>query len=150
MENSIITQTEVGTRVTLPQILDFEELLRKEPAANIPVTHYFSEGVYAREIFVPAGTTLTGLIHKYSNLNIMLTGEMSVSIDGVMTLVKAPFIAISPPGTKRVAHALQDTRWITIHGTHETDVEKIEHQFIAHTQQEYIDFCAEQLLIKGA
>jgi len=44
------------------------------------------------------------------------------------------------PGTKRIAEALEDCVWITVHGTDETDVELIEKTFIAQTEQEYLEF----------
>ena len=110
----------------------------------IQITHkdYFSKGVYAREIYIPKDTVLTGKIHKYQNLNVMSMGEMSVYMeDGSVLRVKAPFTVVSPPGTRRVAYAHEDTVWTTIHGTDETDVDAIELEFIAQTHQEYLSFC---------
>lgn len=40
---------------------------------------------------------------------------------------------ISAPGTKRAVIALEDTTWITVHVTNETDLEKIEDYVIAKT-----------------
>lgn len=134
---------------TRAQVNALEEMLKAFAPVDLPVTNHFSEGVYARELFIPKGTTLTGKIHKFSNLNIMVSGELSVLTENGVQRVKAPFVVTSPAGTKRVAYAHEDTRWITIHGTNETDVEKIEHQFIAQNEQEYLDFCASQLLLKG-
>jgi hypothetical protein len=117
-----------------------EEEILKYPQTEIPLRHYFSHGVYAREIFIPKGTLLTGKIHKYEHLNIMSQGELSVLTQDGVVRVKAPFTVISPPGTKRIAYAHEDTVWTTIHATNETDVEKIEAYFIANTEQEYLTF----------
>lgn len=106
-----------------------------------PVKHHFSQGVYAREMFIPKGTVLTGKIHKYEQLNIMSQGELSVLTEDGIKRVKAPFTIVSPPGTKRVAYAHEDTIWTTIHGTDETDLEKLEAHFVAQSEQEYISFC---------
>jgi hypothetical protein len=103
----------------------------KSLEADVPVTNHFSKGVYAREIFIPKGSFIIGKIHKHENLNILSKGDISIlSIDGVMR-VKAPFTVVSSPGVKRLAYAHEDTVWTTIHGTDETDVDKIESEFIA-------------------
>lgn len=114
---------------------------------NCPVTHYFSRGVYARELFIPAGTVLTGEIHKHENLNILSQGDISVRMeDGSIVRVQAPFTTVSPPGTKRAAYAHTDCVWTTIHGTDERDVDKIKHEFIATSYEQYIEHCEQMKL----
>lgn len=136
------------TSVTMDKIFALEEVMRQMPQADFKVTHHFSKGVYARELFIPAGTTLTGKIHKHTNLNIMTQGEMSVSTEDGVQHVKAPFIVVSPPGTKRVAFAHTDCVWITIHGTDETDLAKIEQEFVTESYEDYLQFRA-NLILKG-
>lgn len=127
----------------------FEQMIRELPQVDMPVTNHFSHGVYGREIFIPAGSVLTGHIHKFTNMNVLLQGDMSVLTANGIERVGAGFVVVSEPGTKRVAYAHTDCRWITIHGTHETEVDKIEQQFIAHTEHEFLAFCDEQKLLKG-
>lgn len=115
------------------------EMLKHEQL-ELPVKHHFSQGVYARELFIPKGTLLTGKIHKFAQLNIMSQGEMSVLTEDGVKRVKAPFTIVSPPGTKRIAYAHEDTVWTTIHGTDETDLDKIEQTFIADTEADYAAF----------
>lgn len=118
------------------------EMLKHEQI-ECPVRHYFSQGVYAREITIPAGTMLTGKIHKFEQLNILSAGEISVLTEDGMKRVSAPFTIVSPPGTKRIAFAHTACVWTTIHGTDETDLEKIEAHYIAQTEQEYEVFAAQ-------
>ena len=125
-----------------PQIERLEHAIKEFlPGVECPVRHHFAKGVYGREMFIPAGTVLTGKIHKHTNLNIMTQGDMSVLVDGVIKRVRAPFTVVSPPGTKRAAYAHTDTVWMTIHGTNETDVDKIENECIAATYEEYLEYC---------
>jgi quercetin dioxygenase-like cupin family protein len=132
------------------QLTEFERLIKQDLGeVELPVTHHFSEGVYARELFIPKGTVLTGKIHKFTNLNILIEGELSVSTDTGIKRVKAPFLVVSPPGTKRVAYAHEDSRWLTVHGTTETDLDVIEQAFVAQDEQEYLAFCDSQKLLKG-
>mgnify|MGYP003382627416 FL=1 len=119
---------------------------------DIPNVDYFSKGVYAREITIPAGTVITGKIHKYANLNIMSKGDLSVLMeDGTVHRVQAPFTIVSPPGTRRAAYAHTETVWTTIHGTDKTDLDAIEAEFIAQTPGDYTLFLetAKDLLCHG-
>jgi hypothetical protein len=122
------------------KVYQAEAVMKTLPQVDMPVTHHFSEGVYARELFIPKDTILTGKIHKFSQLNILSQGEISVLTEDGVKRVKAPFHIVSPPGTKRIAYAHEDCVWTTIHGTYERDVDKIEEHFIAQSEAEYLQF----------
>lgn len=96
--------------------------------------HHFSKGIYAREMFIPAGTVLTGKIHRHEHLNIISAGDISVLTEEGPKRIVAPYTVVSPPGTKRLGYAHTDTVWTTIHATHETNLELLELEFIT---QEY-------------
>ena len=113
------------------KIMALERELRKYSQLEDQVTHHFAPGVYARELFIPAGALLTGKIHKTEHLNIISQGTISVSNMGKSITISAPHIMVSKPGTKRAGYAHTDTVWITIHPTEETDLLKIEEQVIA-------------------
>ncbi len=138
-----------NARPTRAQVFALEQSMREMPPVEMPVTNHFSHGVYGREIFIPAGSVLTGHIHKHTNMNVLLEGDMSVLTEDGMQRVGAGFVVVSPPGTKRAAYAHTDCRWLTVHGTRETDVGVIEREFIVHTEQEYLAFCETQQLLTG-
>jgi hypothetical protein len=117
-----------------------EAEMYKQPQREIPIRHYFSPGVYAREITIPADTLLTGRVHKFAQLNILSGGEISVLTEDGIVRVKAPFTVVSPPGTKRIAYAHTECTWTTILHTEETDPDKIEELFTVATDQEYLEF----------
>jgi hypothetical protein len=127
--------------ITRSKLENLEMLMREFPQRDIPTKHYFSQGVYAREITIPKDTILTGKIHKYSQLNILSKGDISVLTEEGIKRVQAPFTIVSPPGTKRVAYAHEETIWTTIHGTDLTDLERIEEHFIAKDDAAYLEFC---------
>lgn len=136
-------------------ILTLEEVLRKQPDAIIgdsdkmPLKHSFAEGVYVREIFIPKGYVLTGKIHKHSHPNFLMSGEVIVVTEhGGREHLKAPLSMISKAGTKRAVMALEDTVWITVHVTNETDLEKIEEYVIAKTYEDLIPTGEKVLLSK--
>lgn len=136
-------------RPMIDKVFEAEAFMKQMPQVELKVIHHFSKDVYARELHIPAGTTLTGKIHKFDNLNILSKGKLQVLIDDEIVTVEAPFTVVSPAGTKRIAHALTDCIWTTIHGTNETDLDKIESQFIAKSENEWLEFCnANQLEFK--
>jgi len=122
------------------KVNQIEAMMLQLPQIDMEVRHHFSQGVYARELHIPKGVTLTGKIHKYEQLNILAKGRIKVLVDGIVREVEAPFIVVSPPGTKRVAHALEDCVWITVHGTEEKDLNIIEQHFIAQNENDYLEF----------
>jgi quercetin dioxygenase-like cupin family protein len=119
-----------------------DALLATVPQTEMPVTHRFSRGVYARELFIPKGTVLTGRIHKHSQINILLSGDISVlTEDGVKRLL-APVVFESPPGAKRAGYAHEDTVWLTICGTDTTDPDVLEDELTTRSYAEYDAWCA--------
>lgn len=120
------------------KILALEAEMCKEEQVVIKPVHYFAKGLYAREIFIPKGVLLTGKIHRTEHLNIISKGDISVVTEEGTKRIKAPFTMISQPGTKRVGYAHEDTVWTTIHATGETDIDKIEHELIAPTYEDFM------------
>lgn len=131
------------TLTQLDKVLNIEAWMKEQPQLNLKVVNYFSHGVYARELHIPAGTLLTGEIHKFENFNILSKGDISVLTNDGMKRVEAPFSIVSPPGTKRIAFAHTDCIWTTIHGTFEIDIDKIKHYFIATDEQEWLNYCGQ-------
>lgn len=86
-----------------------------------PVTHRFVNGVYAREIFLPKGSITAGRIHKTDHVSVISMGAVEVITDYLQSgdvdcsVHIAPATFISPVGTKRMVHALEDTIWTTFH-----------------------------------
>ncbi|MFZ6769937.1 hypothetical protein ACO0LM_23020 [Undibacterium sp. Di26W] len=134
--------------ITRQQVNELEAAMKKLPQVELKVVNHFANGVYARELHIPVGVTLTGRIHKYDNLNILSQGEMLVTTEAGLVHVKAPFTVVSPAGTKRIATTLTDCIWTSIHGTDETDIDKIEQHFTAGDDQEYLDHC-KKLTLEG-
>ena len=129
-------------------ILAFEtELLKMDGAfvgdtANCPLRHTFSDGIYVREIFLPKGVTVVGKIHKHDHPNFLRVGQVIVATENGLETITAPCSMISPAGTKRVVHALQDCIWVTVHTnpTNTKDLVKIEDHVIAKSYDEYDKF----------
>lgn len=115
----------VTEQVPMSAILTLEDEICHLPQRDVPVRHYFSAGLYAREMFIPANTILTGAVHRDQHLCVISQGTISViTTDGVKTL-SAPCTFVSEAGIKRVGIAHTDTTFTTFHVTEETDLDKL-------------------------
>lgn len=121
---------EVPENPTYEQIRALEHEIAKLPAVETPVTHHFADGVYGREIFLSAGTVITGKIHRFSTLNILLDGELHITTDEGVKRVQAGAVFVTEPGTKKVCYAHTDARFLNVHPTRLRDVSAIEAKFI--------------------
>ena len=102
-----------------------ESEMLEHAQVDIPVTHRFINGMYAREIIIPADTLLTGRVHKNPYVDIMLSGDIEVATPDGIRRLQGTHILEGLPGRKRAGYAYQDTRWITVHRTNETDPDKM-------------------------
>ena len=131
----------------IDKIEAYETLARQTPQVDLPLEHIFASGVYCRHLFIPKGVILTGKIHKTRNLNILLKGRMKVLIGDDVQDIQAPFIVVSPAGVKRIAEALEDCVWLTIHATEKTDLNKIKDDFVVATKTQYLEYIAQEPLL---
>ncbi len=127
-----------------------EKVLRLEAALlqsdgevlELPVQHHFSRGVYGRQLFIPKGTVLVGKIHKFSQFNIVLTGDISVLTEKGVQRLKGGDMFVSAAGIKRAGFAHEDTVWLNIHGTNETDIDRLVEELISPSFEHFDAYCA--------
>ena len=108
-----------------------------EDHVEIPPEHVHAGGVYARIIDIPAGVALVGEIHKEDQINVVLSGEILVFTEVGSRVCKAGDYFISEAGCKRVGVTLRKTKWMVLHGTDETEVDKIRENFISPSYDEF-------------
>jgi hypothetical protein len=108
------------------RIQEFENALLELPQVELKVKHYFAGGMYAREMFIPKGTMLTGALHLFEHINVCSKGDISVYTEDGVQRVQAPATLVCPPGSKRIGYAHEDTVWITFHATDAKTVEEAE------------------------
>jgi len=63
----------------IPEILRVEEALLQMPQVDLPLQHFFLPGVCVRVMYLPAGTLLTGKIHKHTHIAILAKGTMRLA-----------------------------------------------------------------------
>lgn len=131
--NDVSIFDQINAPTLREKVLRLEDALKAMPHAHIPedVHHHFAPGVYMRELRIPKGAVLTGKIHRTDHLNILAQGEISVLTEHGVRRLTAPCVIQSSAGIKRAGYAHEDTVWITVHPTTETDLAKLEEQLIA-------------------
>ena len=127
--------------MTREELADVETTLKgvNEPPPMIPTGHHFANGVYGREMYMPAGAVVVGKIHKCDTLNVITMGQVVVANPEQPEMNKilvAPFTYVSPPGTKRLIMALQDSIWMTFHPAKSQDLAELEDELIVKNYDE--------------
>lgn len=101
--------------------------MRRLPQTDCPLKHYFSPGLYLREIFMPAGTVVIGRIHKTEHFNILVKGSCAIVHDDFRReVLQAPMVFVSKAGVQKALYILEDMIWMTTHVSEETDLLKLE------------------------
>lgn len=117
----------------LERVNRLESELNKLPPRDCPVWNHFAPGLYARQMFIPAGTVLTGAVHKTEHLCI-ISGDIDVTTDEGMKHIRSlQTIIVSKPGAKRAGFTREDTFWTTVHATEERDLEKLVEELVEAT-----------------
>lgn len=103
------------------------------PQVTIPVKNYFTDnGLYAREIIIPAGTLAVGHAHRHEFMEVFISGTLLVPTDKGSKEIHAPYVGIGKPDIRKIGMALTDCRWVTFHPVPEgyDTVEKMEEHII--------------------
>ena len=119
MENFLqIIESDCSTREERVQaIVALEDAINSLglPEMELPIKHYFGDGVYVREMTAPEGALIVGHMHAKAHVFMLLQGSLTIaSEDGVMDCT-APCTFSSKAGTKRVIFAHEDSVLSTAH-----------------------------------
>lgn len=123
------------------QVLKLEAMLIKGERVDCPLEHQFSDGLYMREVFVPAGTLFTTYVHKTEHPYFGSLGELLIWEDGNGWVhMKAPCRGVTKPGTKRIVYAITDVIWTTVHANPRniTDTDKLEDMLFETYENKYL------------
>jgi quercetin dioxygenase-like cupin family protein len=124
-------------KVARNRILGLEKAISKQPGAMFgdnrmcPLSHSFGDGIYVREIFMPAGMVIVSKIHKKEHPFFVLKGRCIVTTDDGTVEIQAPYWGMTKAGTKRALLILEDTTWVTCHASKSRDPKRIEREIIA-------------------
>jgi hypothetical protein len=90
----------------------------------------FSDGLYLREVKMPAGSFVVGFEHKTEHFNVMLQGHLvMINEDGTTTDFIAPQTFSAPPGRK-IAYIVEDVVWQNIFPANTRDIDELEDRLL--------------------
>lgn len=112
-------------------ILGLQRVMESMPQIQTEAIHHFAHGVYVREFRARAGSLVVGKLHRYSCVNIILSGSAEVRTEDESLFLTAGDVFVSKPGAKRAVMVIEDIRWLTVHPAGTTDLEEIENDLIA-------------------
>jgi hypothetical protein len=114
----------------------------KGDSNELPLTHSFSEGIYAREIFMPKGMFVIGKIHILYHTFFLMKGKIRMFTQDGMKEIEAPFYGNAKAGTKRVLIILEDTVFVTVHPNPDNikELDKLEDMFVVSSYEEYENY----------
>ena len=92
----------------------------------MPTRHFLVEGMYLRQILIPAGTIFVGRRHKKLHYFICLRGSAGLQTEDGIKRICAGMVLMSAPGDQRIGVTYEDTIFATIHRTEETELAAIE------------------------
>jgi hypothetical protein len=132
----------IPTRESICALEAAIQTLPKDVQVEYQNIHNFCPGMYARSIYMKAGTYLTSKIHKTQHFFVVLQGSCTVvNSHGERELIEAPYLGVTMPGTKRALLIHSDVIWTTFHATDLTDVAEIEKAILAESFEAYDQEC---------
>jgi hypothetical protein len=111
----VAVQVKAGVPAEHLPIYRLEAELLKLPQVDMPVDHDFCNGLYARTMHIPAGTILTGAVHREESFFLVRKGELIVSTDDGPLTLRSGDMSVSKIGTKRAGITLTDVEVTTFH-----------------------------------
>jgi hypothetical protein len=123
-----------GRAASLDEVFKMQDIIFAcgEPE-EMPLRHFFSPGLYLREITMRADLLVVGKMHATTHFNIITKGDVTVLTDNGplrITITDHPYVFVSQAGTKKVLYCHEDSVWMTTHITDSTDLAEIERQVI--------------------
>ena len=128
---------DLATVGNMPEILRIEKMLLGLEQIECPVKHYLIDGVYLREMFIPAGTVLTGKIHNFESIAILESGTINIANGEESYSLTAPHKFIDKAGIKRLGYAVTDCVFCTIHKVDTDNIEELEKTLVSDTFDQY-------------
>lgn len=105
---------------------DVEWDLLQLPQVDVPLDHQLVGKLYTRTMRCPAGTALTGLVHRLPTLTILHSGDISVLTEHGATRLRGPMMFHSAAGIRRLGYAHTDVVWSTVAAVEGTTLDEIE------------------------
>ena len=101
--------------------------------------HYFSDGLYVREMFCEKDYLGFTIIHNTANPLFLMKGKVAFSSEDGVEELTAPTFILTKPGTKRICYWIEDSVIVTVHPNPDglTDLDEVEKKMFSSTWDQY-------------
>jgi quercetin dioxygenase-like cupin family protein len=110
--------------------MNYDKTLAGTFEADPQIVHHFSDGLYAKQMVIPAGMMAGTHQHNYSHLSVLASGRVLVTDDKGSKEYSAPACIEIKSHVNHTIYALSDAVWFCIHATEETDADKVDQVLI--------------------
>jgi hypothetical protein len=125
-------------RAMRDQIIALKDRLLTMEGKDFEVEHVFCDGTYSRLLFIPKGSLLVGKVHLKDCTNIVAKGDISLLTEFGTKRVQAGFAGVSRAGIMKVGYAHEDTIFVNVFRTDETDLEKVEAEIACEDPERFL------------
>ena len=94
------------------------------------IAHFFSEGIYAKQLLLLENHSAPTHVHKYDHLSILAYGRVVIAVNGNQLIYTAPACIEIKAGQEHSILAVEDSIFYCIHATNEKDINKIDETLI--------------------
>ena len=125
-------KTEEGTELGNAELEKLEAALLPQEQIDCPVVHKFADGLYIREVTMPAGILAIGHAHKIPCWNEMAVGKIAVPDNGKVSVMSAPISFTGEAGSRKIGVVIETVVWRNIwpNPDNERDIDKLEARYI--------------------
>ena len=135
-----LTESQVNEILSVAMVENIETMelaMLEQEQVSIPAISNNINGMYTRQIMIPRDTVLTGRVHLFDYVDIMLSVDITVSTPEGVTRYKGFNIFHGKAGRKRAGYAHEDTHWITVHNTEVSDGDEFVKTLTVQTMKDF-------------
>jgi quercetin dioxygenase-like cupin family protein len=92
--------------------------------------HFFSDGLYAKQMSLPKGYEAISHAHNYNHLSLLQAGRVILRTDDSEVEYTAPAMLEIKAGVHHSITALENVLWYCIHATDATDSSEVDEVLI--------------------
>lgn len=101
------------------------EAMKKQPQLEIVVIHHDADGLYTKEMHIPAGVAVGKHRHSFSHLSVLVQGVVRLICNDEEKVIKAPAVINITANVWHTIRAIEDSVWLCIHNTDRAEIETL-------------------------
>lgn len=110
---STITELSISDAV----VMFGKELLKSDiEKLELPLRHFYADGLYCRVMYAPKGAIIVGKKHLKDSINFIMHGRIRVGDEETgYQILQAPDILVSKSGSQKIGYVEENCIWASVH-----------------------------------